>query len=147
MHARCLYFYFLLYCFEIFFTDGSIVKSRPLSPHLFVYRIQVSCVMSIVHRMTGAFLFLGLIIFLWLLSLSVIFPDIFTHPEMKSDVIWTFCGMFWTISLYYHMFNGIRHLFWDCGLGFKIRSVNCSGVAVLILSLLFTGLSWLVLLR
>lgn len=118
--------------------------SRPLSPHLQVYRPQLTSVLSIAHRGTGIFLTLGtLLLVYWLLSIA-------SGPEAYANARAFFGSWFgqlvlfaWTFALFYHLCNGIRHLFWDIGFGFELPTVYASGKAVLIVSAVLTLLAWL----
>ncbi|TVQ81713.1 MAG: succinate dehydrogenase, cytochrome b556 subunit [Micavibrio sp.] len=116
------------------------MKQRPLSPHLQVYRPQITSVLSIMHRITGAGLSAGLLLLGWgIWSLSrgeeayQCFIDYVTHPLGKIVVL----GFIW--ALCYHLLNGIRHLFWDAGLGFKMATVNASGWVTVIFSFVLTA--------
>jgi succinate dehydrogenase / fumarate reductase cytochrome b subunit len=113
---------------------------RPLSPHLTIYKPQISSVLSITHRASGIFLFLGALVLSWLIVGLIFYPrdyDFFGNVFVK---ILLFC---WTLALFFHFLNGIRHLFWDAGYGFKIKTMNASGVLVLILTLILAIGSWL----
>ena len=118
-------------------------RQRPLSPHLQVYKPQVTSVLSIFHRITGVALSIGLILLVsWLLSLSI-GENIFNY---YSYFLGSWLGLFilfcFTFALNYHFCNGIRHLFWDAGYGYEIRTVYRSGLAVLVISLSMTILIW-----
>lgn len=114
---------------------------RPLSPHLQVYKFYLSTYLSIIHRMTGLYLCLGLLIFVyWLFSVA-------TAPSMADDMIAfvnTTLGCVllysWVFAFAYHLCNGIRHLFWDVGKGFDIQAVNRSGVMVIVGAVVITAL-------
>jgi succinate dehydrogenase / fumarate reductase, cytochrome b subunit len=117
--------------------------TRPLSPHISIYRPQITSILSILHRITGVALYAGmglLIVFLVVVGYA---PEKFV---LLHSYLATFVGRLllfgWTMSLYFHLFNGIRHLFWDIGKGFDIPSVNKSGWAVIIFTLLATLGSW-----
>lgn len=108
-------------------------SDRPLSPHLQVYKPQLTSVLSITHRFTGMFLVLGAIGWLlWLLAIAggpetyQSFVAYFAHPVTK-----VFVGL-WVLALNYHLLNGIRHLFWDAGKGFELKTAYASGYAVLV---------------
>jgi len=113
--------------------------NRPLSPHIQIYRKQLTSGMSILHRATGVFLTIGtfaLVYWLWSLAAG---------PSTYSDTQGFFGGIFGRIillglvfSLSYHLTNGIRHLFWDGGKGFEIETIYASGKAVLVISVLLT---------
>ena len=91
---------------------------RPLSPHLQVYKPQLTSVLSITHRGTGIFLSFGaLALTFWLISLAVsedIFNNFHQHAISWYGKLFLICFIF---SLFYHLANGIRHLFWDAGFG------------------------------
>lgn len=119
---------------------------RPLSPHLQVYKPQLTSVLSITHRGTGVFLSLGaLVLTYWLVSLAVseeLFNSFHLHTTFWYGKLFLIGFVF---SLYYHLANGIRHLFWDIGLGLEISTTYKSGYftifisAVLTLTTLFVG--------
>lgn len=119
---------------------------RPLSPHLQVYKPQLTSVLSITHRGTGVFLSLGaLVLTYWLVSLAVseeLFNSFHLHTTFWYGKLFLIGFVF---SLYYHLANGIRHLFWDIGLGLEISTTYKSGYftisisAVLTLATLFVG--------
>ena len=116
---------------------------RPLSPHLQVYRWQITMTLSILHRATGLALAFGtLLLARWLLALA-------SGPEAYAEVAqWnaSWLGRLflfgWTWSLFYHLCNGIRHLAWDAGLGFEIPTVYKSGWTVVIASVVLTLIAW-----
>ena len=117
---------------------------NPLSPHLQIYRWHISSLVSITHRISGVINLLALIlIFFWLLVLS--FGE--NNYELFLLVINSFFGKFILIgfswSMCFHILSGIRHLIWDFGYGFEIRTANVSGIIVIILSLFFTTVFWL----
>ena len=119
-------------------------SKNPLSPHLQIYRWHISSLLSITHRISGVINLLALIlIFFWLLVLS--FGE--SNYELFLLIINSFFGKFilvgftWTMS--FHILSGIRHLFWDLGYGFEIKTANISGVIVIISSLILTIIFWL----
>ena len=119
-------------------------SKNPLSPHLQIYRWQVSSLLSITHRISGVINLLALIlIFFWLLVLS--FGE--NNYELFLISINSFFGKFvligFTWSMNFHLLSGIRHLIWDLGYGFEIKTANISGVIVIISSLVLTILFWL----
>ena len=118
--------------------------NNPLSPHLQIYRWHVSSLVSITHRISGIINLLALIlIFFWLLVLN--FNE--SNYELFLLVINSFFGKFiligFTWSMSFHVLSGIRHLVWDLGYGFEIKTANISGVIVIIFSLVFTIIFWL----
>ncbi|MEE9447953.1 MAG: succinate dehydrogenase, cytochrome b556 subunit [Arenicellales bacterium] len=118
--------------------------SRPLSPHLQVYQPQLTSVMSIMHRITGVFSFLGsLLLLLWLMTLAWELPlfgllQVLVHSTLGQVLLFL-----WSLGLVYHLCNGIRHLFWDAGIGFELKQIYKSGYVVLAASLFLTSLIWL----
>ena len=118
-------------------------KARPLSPHLQIYRWKIPMLTSILHRMTGVALVFGsLVIVWWLVAAAMgieqygVFVTGISHPLGKLVMIG------WTWAFWYQMLNGMRHLFWDAGYGFKLKTAFTTGAIVLALSLFFTGLTW-----
>ena len=117
---------------------------NPLSPHLQIYRWHISSLLSITHRISGVINLLALIlIFFWLLSLS--FGE--SNYELFLLIINSFFGKFiligFTWSMSFHILSGIRHLVWDLGYGFEIKTANISGIIVIICSLVLTIIFWL----
>ncbi len=119
--------------------------NRPLSPHLQVYRPQLTSVLSIFHRMTGVGLALGAVLVVWWLMAAATSPRYFAVVDglLTSWLgLLVLLGMTWALA--YHLLNGIRHLVWDLGYGFEMETVNRSGIAVVIGSGVLTVLLWLV---
>ena len=118
-------------------------RNRPLSPHLQVYKPQVTSVLSIFHRMTGVALSAGLVLLVgWIFSLSL-GENIFKYYAYFLGSWLGLLIMFsFTFALNYHFCNGVRHLFWDAGYGYEISTVYKSGLAVVIISILLTCLIW-----
>lgn len=114
--------------------------NRPVSPHLGVYRWQITMTMSILHRATGVALAVGtLALVYWLVAAGM-------GPESYAQAQWVFgawLGRFllwgWTFSLFYHLCNGIRHLAWDAGWGFQIKTVYITGYAVWVVAAALTA--------
>ena len=119
-------------------------SQKPISPHLQIYRWHISSLLSITHRISGIINLLALIfIFFWLIVLS--FGE--TNYELFLLAINSFIGKFiligFTWSLCFHILSGIRHLVWDLGYGFEIKTANISGALVIIFSLALTVIIWL----
>ena len=119
-------------------------SNNPLSPHLQIYRWHISSLLSITHRIAGVINLLALIlIFFWLVVLSLgesnyeLFLSIINSFFGKSILI----GFTWSMS--FHLLSGIRHLVWDLGYGFEIKTANISGTIVIITSLVVTVIFWL----
>lgn len=125
-------------------------KNRPLSPHLTIYKMQLTSALSILHRITGAYLYIGLAILTWVIFAAVYFPCIFSeiseciYGNMLISGIFKFMLLSWTFSLFYHQLNGIRHLFWDAGKGFELKTTYLSGKIVLGLSVSLTIACWFI---
>jgi succinate dehydrogenase / fumarate reductase cytochrome b subunit len=119
--------------------------NRPLSPHLQIYRPQISSVLSILHRITGVGLALGAVLVVWWLLAAATGPEYFaTVDGLLTSWIGHLVLLGVTWALAYHLLNGIRHLFWDMGYGFEIETVDKTGWAVVIGSAVLTVLLWLV---
>ena len=119
-------------------------SKNPLSPHLQIYRWQISSLLSITHRIAGIINLLSFIlIFFWLITLSIGENSY----ELFLLTINSFFGKFiligFTWSMIFHLLSGIRHLAWDLGYGYKIKTANISGIIVIIFSLTFTIIFWL----
>ena len=115
---------------------------RPLSPHLQIYKPQLTSVLSITHRITGIVLSI-LSLFIPLTLLSVVL-GVGYFNILKVFLTNTFIQLLITASIFvlaYHLLNGIRHLFWDYGLGLSMKDTYISGYLVLIVSVLLTLLS------
>jgi len=118
---------------------------RPLSPHLQVYRPQLTSVLSILHRATGVALSIGtLLIVYWLIAMAA-GPEAYKHAQSVFGSMLGQLFMFlWTWALFYHLCNGIRHLFWDAGYGFDMEMVYKSGKTVVTASVILTFLIWII---
>ena len=118
---------------------------RPLSPHLQVYRPQLTSVLSILHRITGLALASGTLLLVWWLVAAAVGPEAYATA---SGFIGSWLGLFmllgWSAALFYHLANGIRHLVWDAGFGFELETVYRSGWAVVIATVALTALAWLI---
>ena len=118
-------------------------NARPLSPHLQVYKPQLTSVLSITHRGTGIFLTLGAVLLVyWLVTISHGADSYAELQACLSGWIGQVLLLAFTFSLFFHLCNGIRHLFWDAGVGYEIRTAYASGYAVLAASLVLTAAAW-----
>ncbi len=118
---------------------------RPLSPHLSIYRKQITSVLSIMHRITGVALYAGLGLLIVFLGVVSYYPAYYTQLHQCLTSVFGKIALFgWTLAFYFHFFNGIRHLFWDMGKGFDIPSVNKTGWAAIVFAVLASLLSWAV---
>ena len=116
---------------------------RPLSPHLQVYKPQLTSLLSILHRITGVALAGGTLLLVWWLIAAATGTDAFNSVQ---TVIGSWIGRLflfgWSFALFYHLCNGVRHLFWDMGRGYELPTVTASGWAVVIISIALTGTAW-----
>lgn len=117
---------------------------RPLSPHLQIYRWQITSVLSITHRLTGLWLGIGaLVLSAWLITLVDAAAAFHALTAFFATPVGIFLLITWSWALFYHLLNGIRHLFWDLGWGFERARYVTTGWTVVILSLLLALLFWL----
>ena len=119
-------------------------KSRPLSPHLQVYRPQITSILSITHRLTGVVLAFAALLLAYWLAAAAYGPEAFGHVQTFLESWFGRLVLFgFTFSLFYHMCNGIRHIGWDMGLGFELKTLRMTGMVVVISALALTVLAWL----
>jgi succinate dehydrogenase / fumarate reductase, cytochrome b subunit len=118
---------------------------RPLSPHLQVYRWQLTMLLSIVHRGTGVVLGAGTILLVWWLVAAASGPEAF---EGVQNFLGSWLGLLllfgWTASLFYHLCNGIRHLVWDTGHALDLKSTYLGGWVVVTATAVLTLIAWVV---
>ena len=120
-------------------------RERPLSPHLQVYRWQITMTMSILHRVTGVILTVGAFALAWwLLALAAGGETWADAADCLASPLGKLFLFGFTLALMYHLFNGIRHLLWDAGWGFEIPEFYASGWTVAALSVVFTLIIWIV---
>jgi succinate dehydrogenase / fumarate reductase cytochrome b subunit len=122
-------------------------RTRPLSPHLQVYRPMYTMVLSISHRITGVFQSVGLLLLAWWLVAAASGPDAYASAaRLFSNPLVKLLLAGWAVAFWYHFFAGIRHLVWDAGYGFDKPAARRSGQAVVVataLASLFTlALAW-----
>ena len=119
-------------------------SQRPLSPHLQVYRLPFTALLSITHRLTGLALSLGAVLLIGLLLAAAAGPESYApvHALARS---WAGQAVLlaFTFALYFHMANGVRHLFWDVGYGFELATADKTGIAVVVVALALTAMTWL----
>lgn len=106
--------------------------NRPLSPHLTIYRRSLTMMMSITHRITGCGMALGAILLVWWFSAAARGPASF---DFADGILTSWLGGLVMIGLvaclWFHFFNGIRHLLWDTGSGFEIAGLQRQGMLVI----------------
>ena len=121
-------------------------NNRPLSPHLDIYQYQITWTVSIMHRITGVAMTLGLILIVAWLVAAAFSPELFS---LIDGVLRSWIGMIiifgalW--AFWFHFLNGIRHLFWDLGYGFNLSTVWRAGWVVVLGSIILTIFSFLIL--
>lgn len=117
---------------------------RPLSPHLQIYRWQYTSVLSILHRITGIALAVGTLLLVYWLIATAAGPDAFaTAQAFIGSILGRLLLFGWTVALFYHLANGIRHLLWDSGRGFELRTAYASGWAVVIAAVALSLIAWI----
>ena len=116
---------------------------QPISPHLSIYKPQITSILSIIHRFTGIFLSLGsALVSLWVLLIAL-GPSYYNLFELISSyLVFKIFLFFWTVGVFYHLFNGIRYLFWSFGKGMDLNTVYLSGYLVIILSISSSIVIW-----
>ena len=112
---------------------------RPLSPHLQIYRPQITMVLSILHRITGVALSAGvLVLAYWLIALAG-GPVAYDQAAAILGSGWLkLCYAGWSFCFFYHLANGFRHLAWDLGLGFEPGQIRASGWTVVVIAVVAT---------
>lgn len=119
-------------------------QDRPLSPHLQVYRPQITSMLSILHRVTGVGLGAGTLLIAWWLIAAATGPEAFeTAQAFLGSLFGRLILLGFTWALFYHLCNGIRHLVWDAGYGYDLDSVTKTGWLVLVASVVLTVLAWI----
>ncbi len=108
-------------------SDGARVR-RPMSPHLQVYRPQLTSVLSICNRISGIAISAGTLLMVWWLVAASQGPRAFAHVQwFAGSILGILMLLGWMLALCYHTFGGLRHLTWDAGFGYDLRSVHRSG--------------------
>jgi len=119
-------------------------NQNPLSPHLQIYRWHISSLLSITHRISGVINLVALIlIFFWLIALILGEDSYESFLLMFNSFFGKFILIGFVWSMCFHILSGIRHLVWDLGYGFEIKTANISGIIVIISSLVLTIIFWL----
>ncbi len=118
-------------------------SKHPTSPHLQIYRLPLTALLSITHRITGVILSLGCLLLVWILAAAAFDPVYYNAmlPYLDSWVGKIFMlGLIF--SLYLHFCNGIRHLFWDAGYGFALDTVDLTAKLAIAVAILLTIATW-----
>lgn len=123
---------------------------RPLSPFMLgkYYRFQISSLLSILHRITGFALGIGLLLFAaWLWSAAYHAECFAEINALASSIVGKLFLFGWTVAFYYHFANGLRHLNWDMGRGFKLDEMAASGWVVIAFTASLSVLTWVIIIK
>ena len=116
---------------------------RPLSPHLQIYRPQITSMMSVLHRGTGIVLILALIVWAWWLLALAAGPDAYaTFTSVAGSWVGALAMVGWSFALFYHLCAGIRHMLLDTGRYFTIPEIYRTGYITLGASVVLTLGFW-----
>ena len=117
--------------------------ARPTSPHILIYRLLFTTLLSGLHRITGVALTVGTLLLIALLLALAAGPSPYARVQaFCASWIGLFMLFGWSWSLCYHLCNGIRHLGWDVGWGYEIPRMKQTGWIVVIVSAVMTLLIW-----
>lgn len=120
-------------------------SNRPVSPHLQIYRLPLTALLSITHRITGVILSLGSLLLVWILVAAAQGPEyyawVMAHFQAWYGQVFLFGLLF---ALYLHFCNGIRHLFWDVGYGFELETVDLTAKLAIVMALVLTVGTWII---
>jgi len=126
-------------------THAAKSSARPLSPHLQVYRLPMAAWLSITHRITGIGLTLGTLLLTWWVAAAAYGEESY---NVFSGFISSPFGLFilfgFSVALFFHLCNGLRHLLWDIGKNFSIAATKTSNTFVLAGTVILTAIAWLV---
>ncbi len=126
-------------------SEAKVPAARPLSPHLAIYRPMLSMMMSIVHRITGAALYVGTLLLVWWLLAVASGPGAYaTFQSAAGSVIGRIVLFGYTWALVHHMLGGLRYLIWDTGRGFGAAEREWMVRSNLVGSILLTIILWVV---
>ena len=118
-------------------------RQRPISPHLSIYKPQISSILSIGHRLSGVGLFFALAAFCWWFTLWVFSKFEPCYLELFDNIIVKIILIIASYGFFYHVSTGVRHLVWDTGRWFSIPAINASGIGAVVLSVVLTAVFWL----
>jgi len=118
-------------------------NNKPLSPHLTIYKPQITSLMSISHRFSGTFQSLGNFIIFLYFCVILVGENYYNYANLFfSSILGKVFLFLYIFSICYHLFNGIRHLIWDIGLGFEIKNVYYSGYITVISAIVLNFIIW-----
>ena len=120
-------------------------NNHPVSPHLQIYRLPLTALLSIAHRLTGVILAFASLLLVWVLAAAAYsvpaFNALMSHLQAWYGQLFLLGVVF---SLYLHFCNGIRHLFWDVGYGFELETVDLTARLAIVMTLVLTVATWIV---
>ena len=120
-------------------------RKHPTSPHLQIYRLPLTALLSITHRITGVILALGSLILVWILAAaansSAYYEAMLPHLQSWYGKLFLIGFVF---ALYLHFCNGLRHLFWDAGYGFEIDTADLTAKLAIAVAVILTVATWAV---
>jgi succinate dehydrogenase / fumarate reductase cytochrome b subunit len=118
---------------------------RPLSPHLTIYRWPITMTLSILHRITGVALAVGLLAFVfWLEAIAYEAVSYELFSDLSQSLLGQIALLGWLFSFFFHLSNGIRHLVWDTGSMFEKHQADLSAWVVLIATVVMTACYWVI---
>jgi succinate dehydrogenase / fumarate reductase cytochrome b subunit len=124
-------------------TQAAKPTARPLSPHLQIYRLPLAAILSITHRITGVGLTIGTLLLTWWVASAAYGPDAYaTATGFIGSPIGYLLLLGFSVALFYHLCNGIRHLFWDAGMNFEIAETKRANLVVLAGTVILTVVTW-----
>ncbi len=125
-------------------TQAAKTSARPLSPHLQVYRLPLAAWLSISHRITGVGLTLGTLLLTWWLASAAYGPAAYeTFAAFVGSPLGMLILFGFSVALFFHLCNGIRHLLWDAGKNFSIAATKRSNTYVIAGTVVLTAIAWL----
>jgi succinate dehydrogenase / fumarate reductase cytochrome b subunit len=120
-------------------------RNRPLSPHIQIYKMPFTAILSISHRITGVALSVGTLVLACWLASAAAGPEAYASTQaLLGSWIGKLVLFGFTAALFYHLSNGIRHLFWDLGHGYEKAQADSSGRLVVVATVALTLLAWLI---
>ncbi len=118
-------------------------RARPLSPHLQIYRLPLTAVLSILHRITGVALSVGLLLLIYWLAALAAGPQAY---QSAQAILGSWLGLLvlfgFSVGLFYHLCSGIRHLFWDGCLGLDLKTAEFTARLVVVATVVLTLMAW-----
>lgn len=125
-------------------TQTAKPADRPMSPHLQVYRLPLAAWLSITHRITGIGLTIGtLLLTSWIVAAAHGGDSYAAFTAFMGSPFGYFLLLGFSLALFYHLCNGIRHLFWDAGMNFEIAQTNSGNWLVMVGTVVLTAVAWL----